>query len=99
MNPVIDAIRSRRSVRIMRTDVVPSRDQIEAIVEAATWAPNHHLTEPWRFVIITGYGRNRLGEVLAQALGVQCQPSKRQIRSCSPQEHSCDKEDFWDERL
>jgi len=68
MNPVIDAIRSRRTVKLMRTDVKPSRVQIETIIEAGTWAPNHHLTEPWRFVVITDEGRAKLGEALVRAL-------------------------------
>src|ERR1700730_15392429 len=67
MNPVIEAIKSRRSVRAM-TPEVPSREIIEAILEAATWAPNHHLTEPWRFVVIAGEDRLKLGEAMALAL-------------------------------
>lgn len=27
----------------------------------ATWAPNHHLTEPWRFAVVTGDNRAELG--------------------------------------
>jgi nitroreductase len=67
-NPVIEAIRSRRSVRKMRTDLLPTKEQIETILEAAIWAPNHHLTEPWRFVVIAGDERSRLGDALAEAL-------------------------------
>jgi nitroreductase len=81
MNPVINAIVSRRTVKVMRSDAAPSRDQIEAIVEAATWAPNHHLTEPWRFVVITGDGRKRLAEAIVQALANSSaeNPTKEQI--------------------
>jgi nitroreductase len=67
-NPVIQTIRSRRSIRKMRSDKSPSREQVKAIIEAATWAPNHHMTEPWRFVVIAGEERNKLGEALAEAL-------------------------------
>ena len=45
-----------------------SRETIEAVLEAAIWAPNHHLTEPWRFVVITGDERNRLGDAIADAI-------------------------------
>ena len=67
-NAIIEAIKSRRSARILKQDVVPSKDLIESVIDAATWAPNHHMTEPWRFIIITGDQRLRLGESLAKAL-------------------------------
>lgn len=67
-NPVIEAIRSRRSIRKMRPDLSPTREQVADIIEAATWAPNHNLTEPWRFIVIAGEERSRLGDALAEAL-------------------------------
>lgn len=45
----------------------PSRQEIETILDAATWAPNHHLTNPWRFVVISGDERIELGRVMAQS--------------------------------
>jgi nitroreductase len=30
------------------------REQLEAMLEAANWAPNHGQTEPWRFKVYTG---------------------------------------------
>ncbi len=68
MNAVIDAIRSRRTVKKMDADLAPSRSDIESVIEAATWAPNHHLTEPWRFVVIEKEARRKLGEALAEAM-------------------------------
>ena len=67
LNPVIDTIRSRRSVRTMKDETL-GREFIEIILEAATWAPNHHLTEPWRFVVISNEERLKLGESMALAL-------------------------------
>ena len=32
------------------------------------WAPNHHLTEPWRFIVIARSERLRLGDSMAEAL-------------------------------
>jgi nitroreductase len=40
---------------------------IEQIIEAATWAPCHHGTEPWRFFVITGDARGSLGDVMAKS--------------------------------
>ena len=54
----------------------PGRAEIEAVVEAATWAPNHHMTEPWRFVVVTGAGRARLGDALAAAAAASPQAAR-----------------------
>jgi nitroreductase len=55
-----DAIISRRSVPKL-TDEVPSRDQIGKLLEAGVRAPTHHLTQPWRFVVLTGAALNEFG--------------------------------------
>ena len=31
-----------------------SREEVETILEAANWAPTHHRSEPWRYVVIEG---------------------------------------------
>jgi nitroreductase len=64
---VLEAIRGRRSA-VRYGDGPVSRAVLEQIVEAARWAPNHHLTEPWRFVVITGDARAALGEAIAAEL-------------------------------
>jgi len=61
---IFEAIETRRSTSKM-TGQVPPRAAIERILEAATWAPNHHVTEPWRFVVIAGAARETLGAVMA----------------------------------
>lgn len=60
----ISAINKRTSVRRFRPDPVP-RDIIEQLLECAVRAPNHKLTEPWRFAVITGAARDRLAELRA----------------------------------
>ena len=62
---VLEAIRSRRSIGIV-SDQLPPRSVIERILEAATHAPNHHKVEPWRFTVLTGDARGRLGDVDAE---------------------------------
>ena len=59
---VLEAIRSRRSIG-KTTDQVPTREQIKLLLEAATWAPNHHLTIPWRFVVVAGDVRAEFGRI------------------------------------
>jgi nitroreductase len=64
---VAEAIRGRRSVGRVRQDGL-ARDRILRLLEAATWAPNHKVTEPWRFVVIRGDARDALGEAHADAV-------------------------------
>ena len=45
------AIRSRRTHKAFGPEPVP-REQLEQLLELASWAPNHHLTVPWRFRVV-----------------------------------------------
>ena len=38
---------------------------IKLILEAANWAPTHKKTEPWRFKVLKGITKNKLGDFLA----------------------------------
>ncbi|AKG74703.1 nitroreductase family protein [Salinicoccus halodurans] len=62
---VSEAIRQRRSLgRVKDTPV--DREKIETMLESAVWAPNHHRTEPWKFFVLSGEGRNPLSRVLKE---------------------------------
>lgn len=58
---IIEALKNRRSIGRVKKDEVP-KETIQQILEAATWAPSHHNTQPWRFFVMTGEGRRMLGE-------------------------------------
>ncbi|MBI3973479.1 MAG: nitroreductase [Chloroflexi bacterium] len=60
---VLRAIRTRRSHTFVLPEA-PPREAIETLLEAANHAPNHHLTQPWRFFVCTGDARLRLGEAV-----------------------------------
>ena len=60
----ITAIHHRTSVRRFRSEPV-SRETIEQLLECAVRAPNHKLTQPWRFTILTGAARDRFAELRA----------------------------------
>ena len=45
------AIRTRRTHKAFGPEPLP-REQIEELLELARWAPNHHLTAPWRFRVV-----------------------------------------------
>ena len=48
---VLEAIETRRSVFKFKPEQVPN-ETIEKIFAYGRWAQNHHLTEPWRFVVV-----------------------------------------------
>lgn len=60
----VTAIRDRR-MRPRVTDERPSRDEIEELLDLACRAPNHHRTEPWRFIVLTGEGIERVARAIA----------------------------------
>lgn len=53
------AIRTRRTHKAYRPGPVP-RDVLDALFELASWAPNHHLTAPWRFRVLGPHALERL---------------------------------------
>ena len=46
-----EVLRGRRTINLYLQMPVPAALVRDAI-EAATWAPNHHVTEPWRFYVL-----------------------------------------------
>ncbi len=58
---VEDAIRSRRTHKAFAPDPVP-REVLDELLELGRWAPNHHLTNPWRFRVIGPVALARLKE-------------------------------------
>ena len=72
---VREAIKSRRSVGWVKADPVP-KEIVEEILESAVHAPNHKITEPWRFHVFADKGRGEfararaeLARILAEAEG------------------------------
>lgn len=66
VHPVLRCIHERRSIGKV-TDEAPPAELIRQILAAGTWAPNHHLTEPWRFFVLSGEAREGLGEAMGAA--------------------------------
>jgi nitroreductase len=60
---VSDAIQHRRSIKRF-TDRPVTRDDIEAVLDAAVQAPNHRLTLPWRFYVLGPEARDAYGRAL-----------------------------------
>ena len=65
---IIDTIHARRSFSLKQLSPEPiDLSAIQQMLEAATWAPNHGHTEPWRFTVFAGAGRRALGEAFGVA--------------------------------
>ena len=62
---VSDAIAQRRSIKKFQDRPV-SREEIEALLDAAVLAPNHKLTQPWRFYVLGPESRRRYGLALGE---------------------------------
>jgi len=68
------AIRGRRTNKVYRPEPVP-RPVLEELFELARWAPNHHLTNPWRFRVL---GPKAL-ERLKQAAGPESASDRKSV--------------------
>ncbi len=63
---VADAIRSRRTHKSFDSQPVP-RETLEELFDLARFAPNHHLTQPWRFRVLGPQALARLKEAAGPA--------------------------------
>lgn len=55
------AIRTRRTHKAFGPEPL-AREEILALLDLARWAPNHHLTAPWRFRVLGPVSLGRLKE-------------------------------------
>ena len=60
---VVEAMAARRTIKRF-TDRPVTRDQVELLLAAAARAPNHRLTEPWRFYVLGPAARAAYGRAL-----------------------------------
>jgi nitroreductase len=63
----LELIQTRHSVPKVKPDPIP-KTLVEKLLSAAVQAPNHHRVRPWRFVVLQGKARERLGEIMANSL-------------------------------
>jgi nitroreductase len=64
---VNEVIQKRRSIYQNQYSGEPVDDAIvHQMLKNANWAPNHKLTEPWRFVVFTGNGLVKLAQFQAE---------------------------------
>ena len=63
----IDALLQRRSARAL-TEPAPDEGALQLIFSSAVRAPDHGRLRPWRFVVVRGGARERLGDLFAAHL-------------------------------
>ena len=62
---VEEAIRTRRTHKVYGSEPV-SRETLDELFELARWAPNHNLTNPWRFRVVGPESLRRLKEAAGE---------------------------------
>ncbi|MCP4299730.1 MAG: nitroreductase [Gammaproteobacteria bacterium] len=80
-------LRGRRTIELFLQTAVPDKLVQEAI-ETATWAPNHHVTEPWRFYVLGEETKQKCldlcRDIVAAKKGEKAADFKRQAWSGKP---------------
>jgi nitroreductase len=59
MTSLSELVRARRTTKVFGPEPL-DRQTIEELLELARWAPNHHLTNPWRFTVLGPQALERL---------------------------------------
>lgn len=85
---VSDAISSRRSIKRFTGRSV-TREEIETLLAAAVAAPNHRLTQPWRFYVLGPDARQAYGLALGarKARKIEDPDAARAMRDTVAAEH------------
>ena len=84
MTDALTFLKTRRSTPAKTLQKpVPSRAEIEALLEIAARSPDHKKLEPWRFIVLSEAALKRLGplaETRYDALGL---PEDKRAKTCS----------------
>lgn len=64
-HPVLEAVQQRRTVYHFLDQEIPA-EILSELLSAATYAPNHKHSQPWRFVVVHGTARSRLADLRAE---------------------------------
>jgi len=62
----LDALQNRVSIAQLG-EPAPDDAMVETLLQAAIRAPDHGVLRPWRFIVLRGEDRNRLGDLLVTA--------------------------------
>lgn len=79
---IFDLIKNRRAVFPAQYNGKPiEKKVIERVLEAANWAPTHKKTEPWRFTVLCGEMKEKLGIFLSyKYMSVTDKPKQLKVK-------------------
>ena len=85
---ISEAITQRRSIK-RYSDRPVSREEVETVLAAAVLAPNHRLTQPWRFYVLGPQARHAYGLVLGgrKAKKIEDPVAAQAMRDTVAEEH------------
>ncbi len=67
LSEITEVIRNRRTIFPEQfTERVVQKEMIQHILTNGTWAPTHGKTQPWKFTVYTGSGREKLKAITEQ---------------------------------
>jgi len=92
---VEEAIRTRRTLKAFGQDPVAA-ETVEELLELARWAPNHHVTQPWRFRVVGPETRERLKQAAGPEAAVKLDRAPTLVVSSAvlTGDPECDEEDL-----
>lgn len=66
LSEITDLIKDRRTIYPEQfSDRKIHKEQVEVLLNNAIWAPTHGLTQPWKFKVFLGEGRQKLSDFLS----------------------------------
>ncbi len=79
---LLNLLKTRRSVLSKNLSAPgPDKEQLDTILEIATRVPDHRKLEPWRFIVIQGDARKKLGEQFCKIKLADCELTDDQIKA------------------
>ena len=76
MTVVIDALLDRSSEPRLQSPA-PDQQTLDKAFACAARAPDHALLRPWRYLVVSGEGLEKLGELFASTLGAEATARER----------------------
>ncbi len=78
----------RRTINLFQPELAVAPELLAQALDAARWAPNHRLTEPWHFYLLGGVSREAVIELIVQmavaAKGPEIEAQRRQRLQAVP---------------
>lgn len=79
---LLNLLKTRRSVLSKNLSMPgPSKEQLNTILEIAARVPDHRKLEPWRFIVVQGDARKKLGEKFCNIKLTDCDLTDDQIKA------------------